>query len=69
MRFHNVSVIFSSFPFKKKNNLMRVHLMVAISEGGLRDGGVAHLTILMNNCPRISFLDKASFILTPIVAE
>lgn len=48
---------------------MRVHLMVAISEGGLRDGGVAHLTILMNNCPRISFLDKASFILTPIVAE
>lgn len=43
--------------------------MVAISKGGLRDGGMAHMPILMTNCPRISFLDKASFILTPIVAE
>lgn len=43
--------------------------MVAISKVGLRDGGVAYLPILMTNCIRISFLDKASFILTPIVAE
>lgn len=54
---------------KKTQNLLHRRLLAAISKGGLRDGGVAHLPIVMTNCPRISFLDKASFILTPVVSQ
>lgn len=63
-----VSPFFFSF-LKKIILIAQTPVGCHFHEGrGLRDGGVAHLPILMTNGARISLLDKASFILTPVAA-